>query len=122
MLACSSSPSSNILSWFSISWVLLLGATGNFASRYVPALAHKHQVVVFVRSYMKVRDLLPSSILSEITIVAGNATDSSAIEDSLVQSKCEALINSAGLSATPWAGTSNSGDHYRSSYSGCGNQ
>jgi len=84
--------------------VLLLGATGTFGSRCIPALlAHRHQVVVFVRSETKLRDLLPSAILSEITIVTGNATDSSAIEGALVKNRCDAFINSAGLAAIfPW--------------------
>lgn len=84
--------------------VLLLGATGNLGSRCVPALlAHKHQVVVFVRSEAKLRDSLPKSILSEIITVTGSATDPSAIEDALVKNRCDALINSAGLAAMfPW--------------------
>lgn len=84
--------------------VLLLGATGSFGSRCAPVLlAHKHEVVVFVRSEAKLRDLLPESVLSAITIVTGDATDADAIENALVENRCEGLINSAGLAAVfPW--------------------
>ena len=84
--------------------VLLLGATGNLGSRLVPALlAHKHEVVVFVRSEGKLKGLLPSTILSEITVITGNATNSNAISDALVSHKCNALVNAAGAAAVfPW--------------------
>jgi len=84
--------------------VLLLGPTGNVGSRLLPALlAHKHEVVVYVRSEGKLRELIPSNILSEVTIVVGDATDSSAISDALVNNKCDACLNSAGLAAMfPW--------------------
>jgi len=57
--------------------VLLLGATGNLGSRVVPALlVHRHAVVVYVRSISKLHHLLPSSIITKITVVSGDATDS----------------------------------------------
>ncbi len=85
--------------------VLLISATGNVGSRALPALlAHKHSVVVFVRSESKLREAIPSSILSQVTsIVTGNADDSNAIRDALVNNKCDALLNCAGQgSIFPW--------------------
>jgi len=84
--------------------VLLFGATGNLGSRLVPALlSHKHQVVVYVRSEQKLKQLLPSTLLSRITIVTGDATDANAIKDALVDNKSDALVNSAGLASIfPW--------------------
>ena len=80
--------------------VLLIGATGTFGSRCIPALlAHKHEVVVFVRSETKLQKLLPSAIFSDLTVVTGNATDSGAVEDAIVNNRCDAFINSAGLAA-----------------------
>lgn len=80
--------------------VLLLGATGNVGSRIAPALlAHNHQVVLYVRSESKLRNLLPDTILSKVAIVTGNARDSAAVSDALVQNNCDAFINSAGVAA-----------------------
>ena len=87
--------------------VLLIGATGTLGSRISPALlAHKHEVVAFVRSESKLREMLPSSILSAITIVAGDASNSADISDALVDHNCHALINCAGRAAIfPWQAT-----------------
>lgn len=84
--------------------VLLLGATGNLGSRILPALlAHNHTVVVFIRSESKLRNLVHSSAVDKCTIVTGNATDAIAIEAALVDNRCNALVNSAGLAAIfPW--------------------
>jgi len=84
--------------------VLLLGATGNVGSHLLPALqAHGHEVVVFVRSETRLNQLVPSSIVSRVTIATGNATDSNAVREALVRNRCDALINSAGLAAVfPW--------------------
>ena len=84
--------------------VLLLGATGNFGSRLLPALqAHGHQITVLVRSQAKLEALIPSSILSKTTVVTGDASDPMAIRSALVNNDCEALINSAGQAAMfPW--------------------
>ncbi|MCJ1379340.1 hypothetical protein MMC17_002441 [Xylographa soralifera] len=84
--------------------VLVLGATGNIGSRLVPALlAHKHQVVVYVRNERKLKDLIDSSVTSQVAIVTGDATDAQAIKEALVNYQCDALINSAGLAAIlPW--------------------
>ncbi|MCJ1281203.1 hypothetical protein MMC26_000521 [Xylographa opegraphella] len=84
--------------------VLVLGATGNVGSRLLPALlAYKHQVVVYVRNEQKLKELIDSSVTSQLTIVTGNATDAQAIKEALVNHRCNALINSAGLAAIlPW--------------------
>lgn len=84
--------------------VLLLGATGNLGSRLLPALqAHSHDVVVFVRSEAKLKQLVPSSIISKTTIATGNASDFRAVREALVSNRCDALVNSAGLAAIfPW--------------------
>ena len=84
--------------------VLLLGATGSVGSRLLPALqAHGHEVVVFVRSERKLKDLLPSATISRATVTVGNATDSNAIREALIRNRCDALVNSAGQSNIfPW--------------------
>ncbi|KAL8682999.1 MAG: hypothetical protein Q9186_000994 [Xanthomendoza sp. 1 TL-2023] len=84
--------------------VLLLGATGNLGSRLVPALlAHKHSVVIFVRSESKLKSLVDSAAISRCTVVNGDATNSRAIQDTITHHQCNALVNSAGLAAIfPW--------------------
>ncbi len=84
--------------------VLLLGATGTLGSRITPALlSHQHQVVVFVRSENKLKETLPPSILSKVAVVTGDATDSNAILETLVNHDCDAFVNSAGQSNVfPW--------------------
>ncbi|KAL6720603.1 hypothetical protein ACLMJK_002527 [Lecanora helva] len=84
--------------------VLLLGATGNVGSRLAPALlAHKHEVVAIVRSESKLQGVLPSAVLSAITVIQGDATNAASIRDVLVSQGCDALINSAGqASIFPW--------------------
>jgi len=37
--------------------------------------------------------------LSKVIIVKGDATDSGAVYDALVQNNCDAIVNSAGLAA-----------------------
>ncbi|KAL9612092.1 MAG: hypothetical protein Q9167_003314 [Letrouitia subvulpina] len=73
-------------------------------SRLLPALlAHGHQVVVFVRSESKLKDLFGTVFISKCTIVTGTATDTNAIEKALIDNKCDGLVNSAGLAAIfPW--------------------
>ncbi|KAL8772395.1 MAG: hypothetical protein Q9209_002346 [Squamulea sp. 1 TL-2023] len=82
----------------------LLGATGNLGSRLVPALlAHKHDVVIFVRSESKLKALVDSAVHSRCTIVNGDATNTLAIEEAIINNQCNALINSAGQAAIfPW--------------------
>lgn len=84
--------------------VLVFGVTGHLGSRLLPALlAHKHQVIAFVRNEKKLKEMVDSSIVSQITIATGNATDSKAIKKALVEHQCDALINSAGQAAIfPW--------------------
>jgi len=84
--------------------VLLLGATGNLGSRLLPALqAHGHTVVVFVRSEAKLKQLVPFSVVSKATIATGNASNSNAVREALVNNRCDALVNSAGqASIFPW--------------------
>ena len=80
--------------------VLVLGSTGNFGSRLVPTLlAHKHQVIVLVRSERKLKEIFPDSIISKLTVITGDATDSTAISDALVRNNCDAFVNTAGLAA-----------------------
>lgn len=85
--------------------VLLLGVTGNLGSRILPALlAHSQKVVVYVRNERKLRELIPSTILSQVTVVNGDATDSKSITNTLVEHGCDVLINSAGgASVLPWS-------------------
>jgi nucleoside-diphosphate-sugar epimerase len=81
--------------------VLLLGATGSVGSRLIPALlAHKHQVVAYVRSPSK----LPASVTSQLSAtVEGSGTDSAAIKAAILKENCDAVINAAGLAAmTAW--------------------
>lgn len=84
--------------------VLLLGATGNLGSRLVPALlTHGHSIVAYVRSASKLESLLPATVYEQVTIVQGDATDSQAIKKAIVDHKCDAVINTAGLAAiAPW--------------------
>ena len=85
--------------------VLLLGATGNLGSRLLPALlAHKQKVVVYVRNKQKLGEIIPSTILSQVTVVNGNATDSNSIRKALVEYDCDTLVNTAGnASILPWS-------------------
>ncbi|KAL8801565.1 MAG: hypothetical protein Q9182_004351 [Xanthomendoza sp. 2 TL-2023] len=84
--------------------VLLLGATGNIGSRLIPALlAHKHSVVIFVRSESKLQSLVDSAAISKCTVVNGDATNARAIETAIIDHQCNALVNSAGVAAIfPW--------------------
>ena len=85
--------------------VLLLGVTGNLGSRLLPALlAHKQKVIVYVRNERKLRELIPSTILDQLIIVTGDATDSESIKRSLIEYDCDTLINSAGaIAILPWS-------------------
>jgi nucleoside-diphosphate-sugar epimerase len=87
--------------------VLLIGATGNVGLRLVAALlTHNHKVTVYVRSSHKLESLLPTSIFSRLTVVEGDATDSTAIQRAILDKNCEGVVNSAGVAAVaPWAST-----------------
>lgn len=84
--------------------VLLIGATGNVGIRLVPALlTHGHNVVTYVRSANKLESLLPASVYQQITVIEGNATDSAAIKKAILESKCEGVVNTAGVAVmAPW--------------------
>lgn len=84
--------------------VLLIGATGNVGSRLVPALlTHGHSVVAYVRSSAKLESLLPSDVYQRIDVVQGNAKSSQEIRKAILDTKCNGVINSAGLAAlAPW--------------------
>ncbi|KAL8713122.1 MAG: hypothetical protein Q9220_002643 [cf. Caloplaca sp. 1 TL-2023] len=84
--------------------VFLLGATGNLGSRLIPALlVHKHTVVCYIRSESKLRQLVDPAAISKCTIVTGDATNATAIASAIVENRCDALINSAGMAAIfPW--------------------
>jgi nucleoside-diphosphate-sugar epimerase len=82
--------------------VLLIGATGNLGIRLVAALlTHGHSVVAFVRSSSKLESLLPASVFSQIAVVEGNATDSASIKRAILDTGCEAVVNTAGVAALP---------------------
>jgi len=75
--------------------VLLLGVTGNVGSRLLPALlAHKHQVVAYVRTPAKISPEATSKLDS---IVVGSASDSAAIKAAILTHNCDAVVNAAGL-------------------------
>jgi nucleoside-diphosphate-sugar epimerase len=84
--------------------VLLIGATGNLGSRLVASLlTHNHSVVAFVRSPKKLETLLPSSIYCQLEIIQGSVS-TPAIKRAILDSKCDAVINVAGLAAiAPWS-------------------
>lgn len=81
--------------------VLLLGVTGNVGSRLLPALlAHKHQVVAYVRAPAKISSEAMSKLNS---VVVGSASDSAAIKGAILSHNCDAVVNAAGLAAmTGW--------------------
>jgi uncharacterized protein YbjT (DUF2867 family) len=82
--------------------VLLVGATGNLGIRLVAALlTHGHSVVAFVRSSNKLESLLPTSVYSQITVIQGDATDPVSIKRAILDTGCDALVNTAGLAALP---------------------
>lgn len=94
--------------------VLLIGATGNVGLRLVPALlTHGHNVTVYVRSAKKLQSILPETVFRQLSVVEGNATDSTAIKKTILDSQCEAVVNSAGVAAVaPW-GKSNLPEIFR---------
>jgi nucleoside-diphosphate-sugar epimerase len=87
--------------------VLIIGATGNFGLRLIPAfLAHGHHVVAFVRTASKLESLLPETLHRQIRVVQGSAKNSEAVKNAIIDNGCDAVINTAGLSAVaPWSHT-----------------
>lgn len=82
--------------------VLLVGATGNVGCRLVPALlTHGHSVVAFVRSSSKLESLLPASTFQKISVVEGDAKDPVSIKKAILDAKCDAVVNTAGVAALP---------------------
>jgi len=76
---------------------LLLGVTGHVGSQMLPALlAHKHQVVAYVRTPAKISPEARSKLDS---IVVGSASDSAAIKTAILAHDCDAVVNAAGLAA-----------------------
>jgi hypothetical protein len=84
--------------------VLLLGATGNLGVRLIPALlSHNHAVIAYVRNPTKLKTILKPELLSPITIVEGDATDTAAMYRAIVEHDCNALICAAGnVVMNPW--------------------
>jgi uncharacterized protein YbjT (DUF2867 family) len=77
--------------------ILLLGVTGRVGSRMLPALlAHKHQVVAYVRTPAKISSEATSKLDS---IVVGSASDSAAIKAAILSHNCDGVVNAAGLAA-----------------------
>jgi nucleoside-diphosphate-sugar epimerase len=85
--------------------IILLGATGNLGLRLIPALlSHSHSVTAYVRSPSKLQLLLPATLYEQITVVQGDATDSLSIRTAILDHKCDAVVNTAGVAAlAPWA-------------------
>ncbi|KAF2688983.1 hypothetical protein K458DRAFT_293503 [Lentithecium fluviatile CBS 122367] len=85
--------------------VLLIGATGNLGLRLVSALlTHNHSVVAYVRSSTKLESLLPASVYGQLTVIQGNAIDSVSIKTVILDSNCDAIVNTAGVAGVaPWA-------------------
>jgi nucleoside-diphosphate-sugar epimerase len=82
--------------------VFLIGATGNLGIRLIPALlTHDHNVVAFVRSSHKLETLLPASIYRQLVVVQGDATDPLSIKRAILDTSCDAVINTAGVAALP---------------------
>jgi putative NADH-flavin reductase len=85
--------------------VLVIGATGNLGLRIIASLlTHKHTVVAYVRSSPKLESLLPHSVFSHITVVQGDAKDSTGITNAILSNNCDAVVNTAGLAGVaPWS-------------------
>ncbi|KAK6000834.1 hypothetical protein QM012_003559 [Aureobasidium pullulans] len=84
--------------------VLLVGATGNLGLRLVAALlTHGHDVVAYARSSKRLGALLPEAVYNKVTVVEGNATDTTSIKRAILDNDCEAVVNTAGVAAmAPW--------------------
>jgi uncharacterized protein YbjT (DUF2867 family) len=83
--------------------VLLLGATGNLGSRCIPAiLAHKHDLIVYVRNTQKLQSLMLSTLIEMFTVVEGDATDAARLTQTLVEHDIDTIVNVAGNQVPPW--------------------
>ncbi|CAD6584605.1 MAG: hypothetical protein TREMPRED_003873 [Tremellales sp. Tagirdzhanova-0007] len=77
--------------------ILIVGATGKFGARLIPALiASSHTPVAFVRNRAKLESMLPASLQANLTIVTGDAESISDVKDALVDNKCDGLVCCAG--------------------------
>ena len=82
--------------------MLLIGATGNVGVRLVASLlTHGHSVVAYVRSSSKLESLLSPSVYRQLSVVQGNATDSTSIKAAILDGNCDAVVNTAGVAALP---------------------
>jgi nucleoside-diphosphate-sugar epimerase len=81
--------------------VLLLGATGKFGSRILPALIHRgHTVTALVRDPSRLPPGIPRDRFSYELGDAKKATD---IKAAATNHQCDAIINAAGVAAvSPW--------------------
>ena len=84
--------------------VLIVGATGNVGLRLVAALlTHGHSVIAYVRSSNKLESLLPATVYGQVTVVEGNAMDTASIKKAILENRCDAVVNTAGVAAmAPW--------------------
>ena len=83
--------------------VILLGATGNLGLCLIPALiAHKHHVTVYVRSISKLKSLISAALTEAIVIVCGDATNSAAVKNAILENACDAVVDMAGNQVLPW--------------------
>ncbi|KAF9737501.1 hypothetical protein PMIN06_003709 [Paraphaeosphaeria minitans] len=87
--------------------VLLIEATGNVGLRLVSALlTHGHNVVAHVRSAQKLESLLTESVHRQLSVIEGSALDANSIRTAILDKKCDAVVNSAGLAAVALWGKS----------------
>lgn len=91
--------------------VLIVGATGKFGSRLIPALlAHKHSVVAYVRNPSKLAIVIPQPLLERITVITGDGEDVPGLKRALTEQNCEAVICCAGKPPLPGSGDSRVGE------------
>ena len=80
--------------------VLIVGATGKFGSRLIPALmASNHTPIAFVRTRTRLESMLPASLLSNLTIVTGDAESIPDVKRAIIENECDVLVCCAGAPA-----------------------
>ncbi|KAK4686978.1 hypothetical protein P7C73_g3142, partial [Tremellales sp. Uapishka_1] len=85
--------------------VLLVGASGRFGSRLIPALlAHGHTVTAYVRNPSTLRTAVPLELLEQIQVVHGDAEDVESVKAAIRKHNCDSLICTAGFPAAPLFG------------------
>ena len=83
--------------------VILFGGTGNLGSRAIPALlAHKHTVIVYVRSPSKLQSLVSATLISQVIVVQGDATVVEDVKKAIIDYNCDAIVDVAGNQVLPW--------------------